>query len=135
MAALSSLGNFKNTGILLVRIGLGIMFIMHGYPKLLGGPSMWENIGGAMGQIGITALPTLWGLLAALAETAGGICFLLGLFFRPVALIMTFNMIIAALHHLGAGEGLQGASHAIEIGIVFLGFALIGPGKYSVDKR
>ena len=135
MAALSSLSKFKNTGILLVRIGLGVMFIMHGYPKLLGGPELWKGIGGAMGEVGITFLPLLWGLLAALAETLGGLFFLLGIFFRPVALILAFNMLIASLHHLSAGEGLQGASHAIEIGIVFLGFIFIGPGKYSIDKR
>lgn len=135
MAALSSLSNFKNTGVLLVRIGLGVMFIMHGYPKLLGGPKLWEGVGGAMGEVGITFLPLVWGLLAALAETLGGLFFLIGLFFRPAALILAFTMLIACLHHLGAGEGLNGASHAIEMGIVFLGFAFVGPGKYSVDKR
>ena len=135
MAALSSLSKFKNTGLLLIRIGLGIMFIMHGYPKLLGGPDRWEGVGSAMGNIGITFLPMLWGLLAALAETVGGICFLLGLYFRPVAIALAFTMLIAALSHLGRGDGLMGASHAIEIGVVFVGLAFMGPGKYSVDKR
>ena len=135
MTALSTLSNFKHTGILLVRVGLGVMFIMHGYPKLLGGPKLWEGVGSAMETVGITFLPLAWGLLAALTETLGGLFFLIGFFFRPVALIMAFTMSIASLHHLGAGEGINGASHAIEMGIVFVGFALIGPGKYSVDKR
>lgn len=135
MAALSSLSKFKNTGLLLIRLGLGIMFIMHGYPKLLGGPDRWEAVGGAMGNLGITFLPVFWGLLAALAETVGGICFLLGLFFRPVAIILAFTMLVAALSHLNRGDGLMGASHAIEIGVVFFGLAFVGPGKYSVDKR
>ncbi|SEK22843.1 DoxX family protein [Parapedobacter koreensis] len=135
MAALSWLGKYKNTGLLLIRIGLGVMFIMHGYPKLLGGPARWEGIGGAMGEVGITFLPVVWGLLAALAETVGGLFFLLGFLSRPTALILAFTMLIASLRHLGAGDGLMGASHAIEIGIVFFGLAFIGPGKYSVDKR
>jgi len=135
MASLSSLGNFKNTGLLLIRIGLGIMFIMHGYPKLMGGPEMWKGVGSAMGTVGITFLPEVWGLLAAAAEAVGGLLFLIGAFFRPVALILAFTMLIAALSHLSRGDGLMGASHAIEIGIVFLGLAFVGPGKYSVDKR
>lgn len=135
MAALSSLSKFKNTGLLLIRIGLGIMFVMHGYPKLLGGPDRWEGVGSAMGNVGITFLPMFWGLLAALAETVGGFCFLLGLFFRPVAIALAFTMLIAALSHLGRGDGLSGASHAIEMGVVFIGLAFVGPGKYSVDKR
>ena len=135
MAALSGLSKFKNTGLLLVRIGLGILFVLHGYPKLLGGPDMWAGVGSAMGNIGVTFLPVLWGLLAALAETVGGICLLLGLFFRPAALVMAFTMAIAALSHLERGEGLAGATHAMEMGTVFIGLAFVGPGKYSVDKR
>lgn len=135
MAALSSLSKFKNTGLLLIRVGLGIMFVMHGYPKLLGGPDRWESVGSAMGHMGITFLPVFWGLLAALAETVGGVCFLLGLYFRPIALVLAFTMLVAALSHLGRGDGLKGASHAIEIGVVFVGLAFVGPGKYSVDKR
>jgi len=135
MAALSSLGKFKNTGLLLIRIGLGILFILHGYPKLLGGPDLWTGVGSAMGNIGITFLPVFWGLLAALAETVGGACLLLGLFFRPAAIVLAFTMLIAALSHLDRGDGLTGASHAIEIGVVFIGLAFVGPGKYSADKR
>ena len=135
MAALSSLGRFKNTGLLLIRVGLGIMFVMHGYPKLMGGPDLWEGVGGAMGHVGVTFLPVVWGFAAALAETLGGVCLLFGLFFRPVALVLAFTMLIAALSHLGRGDGLKGASHAIEIGVVFLGLAFVGPGKYSMDKR
>lgn len=135
MAVLSALGRFKNTGLLLLRIGLGIMFVMHGYPKLLGGPERWEGVGGAMGHVGVSFLPVVWGLAAALAETAGGLCILLGLFFRPAAIALAFTMLIASLSHLGRGDGLMGASHAIEMGVVFLGLAFIGPGKYSVDKR
>lgn len=135
MATLSSLGKYKNTGLLLIRLGLGVMFIMHGYPKIAGGPEMWKGVGGAMGAVGITFLPVVWGFLAAIAEAVGGLFFLLGLFFRPTALVLAFTMLIAALFHLGKGDGLMGASHAVEIGVVFLGLAFVGPGKYSVDKR
>lgn len=135
MAALSSLGKFKNTGLLLMRVGLGILFIMHGYPKLLGGPEMWEGVGGAMGRVGITAFPAVWGFLAGLIETLGGLFIIIGFFFRPIAILLTFIMLVASLHHLGSGDGLMGAAHALKMGFVFLGLIFIGPGKYSVDKR
>ncbi|MBK1440026.1 DoxX family protein [Parapedobacter sp. ISTM3] len=135
MAALSWLNKYKNTGLLLMRIGLGVMFIMHGYPKLLGGPARWEGLGRSMSEVGITFLPVVWGLSAAIAETVGGLFFIIGFFFRPTALTLAFTMFIASLRHLGAGDGLMGASHAIEIGMVFLALAFIGPGRYSVDKK
>ena len=44
-------------------------------------------------------------------------------------------MLVAAVSHLSRGDGLSGASHAIELGIVFLSLIVIGAGKYSVDEQ
>ena len=135
MAILDNLGKYRNTGLLLLRIGLGTMFIIHGFPKLAGGPNGWTGLGGSMKVIGIDFLPIFWGFMAAATETFGGFLLIVGLFFRPALILLIFTMIIAALVHLGKGDGLGGASHAIELGIVFFGLIFIGPGKYSVDKK
>lgn len=111
------------------------MFMLHGYPKLLGGPKEWETIGGTMKYAGIDFLPVVWGLLAAATETFGGFLILLGLAFRPVCLLLTFTMAIAATMHLNNNEGIMGASQAIEMGVVFLGLTFVGPGTFSVDKK
>ncbi|PWS27981.1 DoxX family protein [Pedobacter yonginense] len=135
MAILENLGKYRNTGLLLLRIGIGILFITHGFPKLAGGPEGWTGLGGSMKVVGINFLPVFWGFMAAATETFGGFLLILGLFFRPVCILLVFTMAIAALGHLNNGEGLQAASHAIEMGIVFLSLIFIGPGKYSVDKK
>lgn len=135
MAHLSSLGKYKDFGLLLLRVGLGVMYIMHGYPKLLGGPERWEAIGGAMKEMNITFYPVFWGFMAGLVETVGGVLLIFGLFFRPATIFIAFMMLVATLRHLGAGDGIMGASHAIELCIVLVGLLFIGPGKYSVDKR
>lgn len=135
MAIFDTLGKNRNTGLLILRIGLGAMMMVHGLPKIMGGPDKWAALGGSMKVIGINFLPTFWGLMAALAEGMGGFLLLLGLFFRPVNMLLAFTMLIAALVHFGKGEGIMGASHAIEVGIVFFSLIFIGPGKYSVDKK
>ncbi|XZF14752.1 DoxX family protein [Chitinophagaceae bacterium MMS25-I14] len=135
MAIFSKLGNYKNTGLLLMRAGLGIMMMIHGYPKLMGGPDLWGKVGSAMGDAGIHFAPVFWGFMAAAAETICGLLAVLGLFFRPACLFIMFTLTIAALHHFSAGEGLSGAAHAIETGIAFTGLLFLGPGKYSVDKK
>ncbi|MGQ7853406.1 DoxX family protein [Pedobacter sp. WC2501] len=135
MAILDNLGKYRNTGLLLIRIGLGVMFIIHGFPKLAGGPDGWTGLGGSMKVIGINFLPVFWGFMAAVSETFGGFLLIVGLFFRPALMLLIFTMIIAALVHFGKGDGLDGASHAIELAIVFFGLIFIGPGKYSVDKK
>ena len=135
MATFDSLGKYRNTGLLILRIGLGVMFIIHGFPKLAGGPSGWAGLGGSMKVVGIDFLPVFWGFMAAVAETFGGFLLIVGLFFRPACMLLVFTMAIAALVHFGKGDGLKGASHAIELGIVFFSLIFIGPGRYSVDKK
>jgi len=134
MAYLGKLGNYKNLGLLLVRVGLGIMFIYHGFPKLAGGVSEWKNLGSNTKYVGITFLPVVWGLLSAVVETFGGFLLIIGWAFRPVCLLMLINLLVAVAMHLKT-SGVMGASHAIEDAVMFAGLVFIGPGAYSVDKK
>jgi putative oxidoreductase len=111
------------------------MFLYHGLPKLFGGPEKWERVGAAMGTLGITFLPAFWGFMAAISESLGGICLILGFFLRPACILLTITMLVAAASHLSRGEGLGGAAHALKAGTVFLSLILIGPGKYSLDEK
>ena len=66
---------YTNIGILFIRIGIGLMFILHGWPKFTGGPEKWAGLGAyGMGTLGINFLPVFWGFMAAAAEFLGGIC-------------------------------------------------------------
>ena len=130
---LTFLSRYRDLGLLILRLGLGTMFIAHGGPKLMGGPEMWTGIGQAMSNFGVTSAPAFWGFMAGFAEAGGGVCLVLGLFMRPACLLLAVTMGVAARHHFAQGDGLMGASHAIELGIVFLSLILIGPGKYSID--
>jgi putative oxidoreductase len=135
MKAFAHLDKFSNAGLLFIRVGLGIMFIFHGFPKLLSGTAEWTTLGQTMKYFGITFLPTVWGLLAVATELLGGLLLMLGLAFRTICILMTFNLIVAALYHFGAGEGLSGASHAVEDAIMFTGLIFVGPGNYSIDRH
>jgi putative oxidoreductase len=135
MALFEGLGNYKNFGLLIMRVGLGIMFIYHGYPKLGGGPTEWRELGSATRYVGIHFWPVVWGLLCAAIETFGGFLLIIGLAFRPVCFALIINLIVAAAMCFGKGEGLAGASHAIEDAVVFAGLLIVGPGRNSVDKK
>ena len=132
---LSSLGKYKDFGLLVLRAGMGAMFILHGWPKIMGGPAKWQALGGAMAHLGVTFLPAVWGFLAALSECGGGICLILGFALRPAALLLACTMAVAATTHIMRGDGIQEASHAIEAGVVFLSLIILGAGKYSVDGK
>lgn len=135
MAYFNGLNKYKDTGLLILRIGIGALFMYHGYPKLFGGPEKWTGVGKAMSAVGITFLPMIWGFIAAITEAVGGLLFLIGFAFRPASLFLMFTMIIASLMHLKNGDGLGTASHAMEMAFVFAGLLFIGPGKFSADGK
>lgn len=124
----------RDLGLLILRVGLGMMFTLHGYPKLLGGPAAWAELGGVMKLVGITAAPAAWGFMGAAAEAIGGQLLAVGLFFRFTCLALLFTMLMATIMHVSKGDGFSGYSHAAESAIVFLGLWLIGPGRYSLDQ-
>jgi putative oxidoreductase len=124
----------RDLGLLLLRVGLGGMFVYHGLPKLLSGPARWETLGRATRALGIDFAPTFFGLMAALAEAGGGLCLMLGVLFRPALALLATTMIVAAATHLDRGDGFGKASHAIEAAIVFASLILIGPGRYVARR-
>ncbi|HBC46167.1 MAG TPA: hypothetical protein DCZ43_03905, partial [candidate division Zixibacteria bacterium] len=46
---------------------------------------------------------------------------------------LVIDLIVASSVHFANGQGLAGASHAIEDAIMFAGLFFIGPGPYSLD--
>lgn len=130
---LHKLDRYRDVGLLIIRIGLGLSFIfVHGMRKFFGGPEVWERYGDRVAYIGIEFLPTLWGFMAGLSEFIGGLLLLLGLLFRPTLFLLICTMIVAAAYHIGSGNG--SPWHALELGIVFIGLFLTGPGRFSLDE-
>lgn len=129
-----ALNKYRDAGLLILRIGIGCMFIYHGFPKIFGGPQMWTNVGlMAMPGLGIKFAPAFWGFMAGFSELVGGILIIFGLFFRIACALLLITMATAA-HMQLTSRGMLAASQPIEDGILFLSLILIGPGKYSLDE-
>lgn len=128
-------GYYRNIGLLLLRLGLGVMFILHGAPKLFGGPEVWTEYGSAMQYIGIDLAPMFFGFIAGICEFFGGIFLILGLLFTPALILLVIVMIIATVKNIALGVPFSTFSHSIELAIVFFSLLFIGPGKFSLDHR
>lgn len=107
--------------------------IVHGYPKIVGGITLWRGLGGAFNRlVGFHFLPGFWGFLAMLAEFGGGLCLIAGISFRPACAAILFTMLVAVISILRGGYGFNSASQPFELGIVVAALLLTGPGKFTV---
>ncbi len=134
MPLFTGLGKFTNFGLLVVRIGIGIMMMVHGIPKIEGGPELWTKVGCSITHLGIHEFFAFWGFMASISEGVGGLLVLLGMAFRPACIFLFFTMLMASITHIKNGDELAVASHAIELCFLFFGLFIIGPGRFSVDK-
>ncbi len=129
------LDKYREVGLLILRVGIGIAFMFHGVPKLIGGPELWAKVGSAMSAIGLGFTPpTFFGLMAALSEAGGGLLLALGLFARPASAFMFFTMFVATAMHIHGGQDYTVYSHPLKMAIVFASLILIGPGRFSLDE-
>ena len=135
---LKFLGKYRDPGLLILRLGLGLIFILHGLPKLAGGPKTWHAVGEAMGHLGVHFWPTFWGFMAACSEGLGGILLILGAAYRPVCLLLAFTMFVATLQMAHGAWTIEAFNknfaHPLSLAFVFFGLAFAGPGRFSIDK-
>jgi len=130
---ISAYNRKSDIGLLILRLGIGTTFLLHGVPKLMAGPQVLDQIGGVMAIVGLGYMPAAWGLAAAITESLGGALLIFGWFTAQAAMAMTTVMAMATLYHIEKGDGFSVYSHPLELGIVLLSLTLIGPGRISLD--
>lgn len=114
-----------STGLLFLRLIIGVAFLAHGAGKIVA-PFSW------MGPD--APVPGILQALAAVAEVGGGIGLLLGLLTPLAALGLIPTMLVAVNFHVSKGDGFVGG---YELALVYLAIAatllLSGPGRFSLD--
>src|ERR1019366_9533508 len=121
--------HMTDTGLLLIRAILALVFTYHGSQMLLGwfGGYGIEGTAGFMASIGIP-FPTFSAVIAGATELFGGILLLLGTGARLAAIPLAFTMLVAlATAHSGFNVQTGGIEHALTLGVILLALALLGP--------
>ncbi|MGD6802932.1 DoxX family protein [Rossellomorea vietnamensis] len=126
-----------DTGLLIIRLVIGLSFIGHGAQKLFGwfGGYGLEGTGGWMESLGMKPGKTM-ALMAGLAEFVGGIFFVLGLLTPLAGIMIAITMLIAIVkvHYAnGYWSTNNGYEYNLALLAVAIGLALAGPGKYALD--
>jgi putative oxidoreductase len=120
----------KNTGLLIMRLGLGTIFLVHGILKL-------TNMDGTIGFFGQIGLSPAFAWIVAIIETVGGAFMILGLFTSVVGVLLALIMLVAFLTvKLPMGGMLAFTRGEIDIAlfVLSLGLASTGAGKYAISS-
>jgi putative oxidoreductase len=122
----------EDAGKLVLRLTLGVLILLHGIAKIIGGP------GFIMGLVAKAGLPTALGYGVYIGEVVAPLLLIAGLYTRAAALIVVVNMLVAiGLVHMGqiAQLNKQGGWELELQGMYLFGalaVALLGAGRHSL---
>ncbi|ERT13591.1 DoxX family protein [Photorhabdus temperata] len=122
---------FEDRTLLLARILMSILFIVAGYGKL------GDAYVGTQQYMEAMRIPGFLLPLTILLELGGGLAVLFGFLTRTTALFtFGFCILIALLFHSNFAEGMNQTMFLknLTIGGGYLLLAIIGPGKFSIDR-
>ncbi len=126
---------YDDLGKLVLRLGLGILLLLHGLAKLDGG------VGWIVDMLGQRGLPGFVAYGVYLGEVIAPVLIILGLFTRIGGLIIVLNMLfVFGLVHMGQLFSLgQSGGWELELQGLFLfgsiAITLFGAGAYSLGGR
>ncbi len=123
------LSGLQPIGLLLLRLALALIFVYHGYPKLVhAAPEMQEFFV----QHG---LPGYFVGLSGILECFGSLLLFWGLFTRPAALLLAIEMGVAIwkVHSAHGAMAVRDYEFPLAVGAACFALATVGAGLLSVD--
>ena len=121
-----------NLALLILRLAGALPVLYHGSAILFGvfgGP-------GPQGFATYQHLPVIYGYLVGLAQFAGGLAILLGVFQR-IGSISVIIVMLGAIHRVHLPHGFDiskgGMEFALTVLLISLGLLISGPGAYSLS--
>ncbi len=123
------LGSLQPLGLITLRLALGLIFVYHGYPKLVRTDTGMREFFMQHG------FPAYFVGLAGILECAGAGLLAIGLFTRPAALLLAAEMGIV-IWKVKLGHGVMAVGDyqlELALGAACFGLATLGAGILSVD--
>ncbi|WP_313620077.1 DoxX family protein [Achromobacter sp.] len=122
-----------DTGKLILRLTLGILILLHGLAKLMGG-----GVGGISGMLSSHGLPGFLAYGVYVGEIIAPVLLIIGVYARLGGLIVAINMVVAILlaHSSQIGGLNNQGGWALELQGMFLfagvAIAFMGAGRFSL---
>ncbi|MEK9209449.1 MAG: DoxX family protein [Patescibacteria group bacterium] len=124
--------DFEQLAPLILRAVLGVVFIVHGFPKLFKNysqtVSFFESVGLKPGKV--------WVFISGGVEFFGGIFLVIGLFVQPVTFLIAVNMAVALFWvkiHKSKAKFSNGYEFDLVLLIALATLLFLGAGALALD--
>jgi putative oxidoreductase len=127
---MKSLNALQPLGLLALRLALGVIFLAHGYPKLV-------HMGGGMQGFFVEhGLPGYFVYISGVLEVFGAVLLVLGLFTRPAALLLAVEMAVAIwkVHSSKGYLAVHEYEFPLTLAVACFALATVGAGAFSLDQ-
>lgn len=122
--------------LLILRVGTGVIFIPHGYPKMSGRGNQEKHgrasLTQSIARLGLP-FPYAFAIVVGTIEFIGGWMLILGLLTQWVALAEAFVMLVAAGRNFFQKSFVGSADFPFSLLVAMLALALLGGGALSLD--
>jgi putative oxidoreductase len=138
-------GNNPALGLFILRVVVGVVFLMHGLGKLIGPPFPGPGMAGWSGMLRDVLhfpVPGLMAWVGMLIEAGGGLALILGIAAAPVGWLLALYMVIAGVTggHFAAGFDVfhfgdpmrRGYEYNLTLIAASLCIAFGGPGSWAL---
>jgi putative oxidoreductase len=128
---MNSLEKLKPLSLLLLRLGLGVIFVFHGYPKL------FTHTHEAMQGFSHMGFPPYFAYISGILEFFGGCLLIVGLFTQVAGLLLAGEMAVALIKvHglLSAPNKVDNYQFPLAMAVGAFALATFGAGLISLDQ-
>ena len=113
----------RSLGLLLIRIAIGLIFLTHGYSKVVG-------ISRTIEMFAHMGFPVFIAYFIAWLEVLGGLALILGVATRFFGVVFGIEMLVATF----LGGFARGLGMEFVLVLISFALALTGSGRYSIYK-
>jgi putative oxidoreductase len=127
---MDGLEKLKPVALLLLRLGLGVIFVFHGYPKL------FTHTRDTIAVFVHLGFPGYFAYISGVIEFFGGAMLIVGLFTRIAGLMLFLEMAVALVkvHQLFANPmAVENYQFPLAMAVGSLALAAVGGGIISLD--
>ncbi|MBU3668717.1 MAG: DoxX family protein [Candidatus Taylorbacteria bacterium] len=114
-------------GLLILRIVVGLVFIVHGYGKVTG-------IDQTIGFFGMLGFPAVLAYVVAYVELLGGISLVIGYGSKISSALLAFTMLVAIIKVHGP-KGFNNSEFVLTLMAANLAIFFAGSGKYALGAK